>query len=94
MLLNRSYGRYVGIDRWGDDRPLPVQLAAYLRAQILSGELEPGQKLPSEASMMQEHGVSRNTTRAAIALLRDEGYVQTRPQYGSRVRMREDWPEG
>lgn len=43
--------------------------------------------------MMQEHGVSRNTTRAAIALLREDGLVQTRPQYGSRVAPREDWPE-
>lgn len=83
----------MGIDRWGDPRPLPVQLAAYLRAQMLSGELAPGQQLPSETTLMQEHGVSRNTVRGAIALLRDEGYVQTRPQFGSRVRPREDWPE-
>jgi len=82
----------MGIDRWGDDRPLPVQLAGILRGQILGGELEPGQKLPSEASMMQRYEVSRNTVRQAIALLRTEGYVQTRPQYGSRVKVREEWP--
>jgi DNA-binding GntR family transcriptional regulator len=86
----------VGIDRWGDPRPLPVQLAAILRAQILAGEFDvvPDQKLPSETTLMQEYGVSRNSVRGAIALLRDEGIVQTRPQYGSRVAPREDWPQG
>jgi len=84
----------VGIDRWGDPRPLPQQLAGIIRAQILSGELEPGQALPSETTLTQTYGVSRNTARAAVALLRDEGLVQTRPQFGSRVTPREDWPQG
>ena len=82
------------VDRWGDDRPLPVQLAGILRGQILAGELGPGDLLPSETTLTQRYGVSRNTARAAVALLRDEGYVQTRPQFGSRVRPREDWPKG
>lgn len=85
----------MGIDRWGDARKLPDQLAGILRAQILAGEFDDvsDQKLPSETTLLQQYGVSRNTVRAAIALLRDEGYVLTRPQYGSRVAPRENWPE-
>jgi DNA-binding GntR family transcriptional regulator len=72
------------IDRWGED-PLYVQLAAILRAQIESGELRPGDQLPSETVLTQRHGLARNTVRAAIKVLRDEGLVETRPQRGSRV---------
>jgi GntR family transcriptional regulator len=77
------------IDRWAED-PLYIQLAAILRGQIESGELQPGQQLPSEATLTQRHGIARNTVRQAIRVLRDEGLVETRQQRGSRVRPRDD----
>jgi GntR family transcriptional regulator len=73
------------IDRWGEDA-LYVQLAAILRAQIESGELRPGDQLPSETVLTQRYGLARNTVRAAIKVLRDEGLVITRQQRGSIVR--------
>ena len=65
----------MSIDR---DGPTPVyqQVAAILRARIESGELVPGRPVPSEATLMQEHGIARETARKAVRVLRDEGLVQ------------------
>jgi GntR family transcriptional regulator len=60
-----------------DPKPLKVQLANLLRAQIESGELAKGQKLPSESTLQQDHGVSRGTVREAVKILQKEGLVIT-----------------
>lgn len=65
--------------------PLYAQVAAILRAQIRSGELGHLDALPSEKTIQQEHGVSRDTARRAIEQLRDEGLVFTIPQRGTYV---------
>ena len=49
------------------------QAAALVREWIESGEMAPRDWLPSEASMAQEFGVSRDTLRRALILLRDQG---------------------
>ena len=64
------------------------QIAAILRERIESGELEPDRPIPSEAQIQQEFGVSRETVRKAVALLREEGYVVTVPGMGTYVRRR------
>lgn len=68
-----------------DPTPLYVQLAGILRRAIESGQLQPRMPLPSESTLMQEHGVARGTVRAAIAILRDEGLVVTLPGRGTFV---------
>ena len=65
--------------------PLYVQLADLLSKRIENGELPPGRPLPSETQLRQEHGVSRGTVRAAVALLRERGQVVTLPQRGTYV---------
>jgi GntR family transcriptional regulator len=65
--------------------PLYAQVAAVLRTKIESGELRRLDPLPSEKSIEQEHGVSRDTARRAIKMLRDEGLVFTIPQRGTFV---------
>lgn len=65
-----------------DPTPIYLQIAAILRAKILSGEYRPRQVLPSEQQLMQEHEVARATVRHAIEALRDEGLATraaTRP---------------
>jgi DNA-binding GntR family transcriptional regulator len=62
------------------------QVAARLRAGILSGQLRPGRRLPSEITLQQEYGISRETARRAIALLRHEGLVVVRRGHGVVVR--------
>ena len=65
----------MSIDR---DGPTPVylQLAAILRVRIEAGDYPPGRALPSETTLMQEHGLARETVRKAVRVLRDEGLVQ------------------
>ena len=46
--------------------PLYAQLRDRLRAGILEGRLLPQAKLPSEAELSAEHGVSRITVRQAL----------------------------
>jgi GntR family transcriptional regulator len=70
------------------DRAVFRQLADLLREQILSGALAPGQALPSETRLTQDYGVSRNTVRQAVAILRGEGLVTTDRPGGTRVRER------
>jgi DNA-binding GntR family transcriptional regulator len=68
--------RSVTVDRF-DATPLYEQLAAILRAMIESGELAPRDPLPSEPYLMQTHGLSRDTVRHALDVLRAEGLIQT-----------------
>jgi DNA-binding FadR family transcriptional regulator len=53
-----------------------------LRRQILSGELRPGDKLPSEAGLTQQFNVSRTVIREAVASLRADGLVEARHGVG------------
>lgn len=64
------------------------QIASNLRDRITSGEFGPGALLPSEPEVAKEHGVSRQTARAALQLLEHEGLVIVRPRRGRIVRSR------
>jgi DNA-binding GntR family transcriptional regulator len=64
------------------------QIAAWLREQITSGEIAPGQPLPSEKQIGQATGCAATTVRRAIKLLRDEGIVFTVPGRGSYAAKR------
>ncbi|MFF4777613.1 GntR family transcriptional regulator [Microtetraspora fusca] len=79
------------IDRF-DPTPIYRQVAAVIREQITSGQLQPLDPIPSESRMVSEHGIARDTARAAVALLREEGWVVTLPQRGSYVAPRKSWP--
>jgi 5'-deoxynucleotidase YfbR-like HD superfamily hydrolase len=66
-----------------DPRKPNVQIAGSIRAAILSGELEPGARLPSGNELAEFFGVSRMTVVAAIRTLRQEGFI--RSSAGSRA---------
>jgi len=53
-----------------------------LRHRIISGEIQPGQKLPTERALITEFGVSRTVVREAIAGLRADGLVAPRQGAG------------
>ncbi|MEV4625479.1 GntR family transcriptional regulator [Micromonospora sp. NPDC049523] len=57
--------------------PLYRKIATELRKRIISGELSPGDKLPTETQLQDQYGVSRNTVRLATALLLNEGLVES-----------------
>jgi GntR family transcriptional regulator len=66
--------------------PRYQQIAATLRARIESGDLAPGEALPSEAEMLELFDVSRITIRNAIKLLRAAGLITTEQGRPTRVR--------
>ena len=70
--------------------PLYRQLAAILRGMIDSGEIQPGRRLPSKRALEQQYGVSQNTTERALALLKDEGLIETSMGRGLFVTRPED----
>jgi GntR family transcriptional regulator len=55
--------------------PMYKQVIKILADQIHEGKLKPGDRLPSEAELMKEFGVSRITIRTAIAELVDDGLL-------------------
>ncbi|MEV6798563.1 winged helix-turn-helix domain-containing protein [Micromonospora rifamycinica] len=63
------------------------EVAEILRARITSGQLRPGDRLPSERDLSQTFDVAPMTARAAVRLLRDEGLVEVIRGRGVLVRM-------
>lgn len=61
-------------------------IAADLRAKIESGELAPGDALPSEAVLTAQYGVSRGTTRQAFLELQAAGLIEAAQGKGRFVR--------
>lgn len=57
--------------------PLYEQLAAAIRARILSGDIPAGRRVPSQEELIQEHGISVRTVDSAMKMLKAEGLVRT-----------------
>jgi GntR family transcriptional regulator len=66
--------------------PPSRQIANELRRRITAGEIPAGTRLPSITTLMQEHGVARNTARRALAILETEGLIEIVHGWGSFVR--------
>jgi len=76
-------------DRAGEGAftPRPVlrpreQVEHHIRTAILDGTLQGGQRLPSEASLAQDFGVSRTTVREALRSLSAGGFIRKVPGAG------------
>ena len=63
-------------------------IADALRTAILSGELAPGDVVPSENVLAERYGVTPVTARAALSLLRTEGLTEGRQGVPTLVRAR------
>ena len=66
-------------------RTLALELVDAIGERIHDGRLSPGDKMPTEAAVMQEFGVSRTVVREAISKLQAAGLVDTRHGVGSFV---------
>jgi GntR family transcriptional regulator len=73
------------IDPDGEVAPY-LQLAEILRAQIESGELAPGARLPSIIRLSEDYHVARVTAHKALRVLVDEGLAVVSPGRGMFVR--------
>jgi GntR family transcriptional regulator len=68
--------------------PLYIQIADGLLDQIESGELSPGDRLPSERGLSERLGVNRMTLRRALGLLEGQGLLVRRRGDGTYVAER------
>ncbi len=59
------------------------QLLGVLKNRIESGGIGVGDRLPSEADLVRDHGVSRTTARRALDELRRQGLVRREPGRGT-----------
>lgn len=60
-----------------------------LEQDILTGQLAPGDYLPTEIELSQHHQASRDTVRKALQLLTDTGLIQKMQGRGTQVSKRE-----
>lgn len=65
---------------------LADQVARQLEARIRAGNLQPGQKLPTEAELVQQLEVSRTVVREAVSQLKSRNLVESRQGSGVFVR--------
>ncbi|GGM13684.1 MULTISPECIES: winged helix-turn-helix domain-containing protein [Micromonospora] len=66
--------------------PFYERIATEFRDRIRSGELKPGDKLPSISQLCQQYGVSTQVIRSAMLVLRAEGLVEGHQGRGVYVR--------
>lgn len=68
--------------------PPYLQIAAHLREKIVSGEIAPGQTVPSTRALSEEWNVAKATVTRALNLLAAEGLTEGKAGAGTIVRGR------
>ncbi|TNY34697.1 GntR family transcriptional regulator [Thermomonospora catenispora] len=69
------------------------QIADIIAKRIADGTYPPRRRIPSEAQICEEFGVSRRTARSAYALLAEQGLIVTAPGKGTYVKPQESEDE-
>lgn len=72
-----------------DSQPIYGQIKDGLRRMIVSGVLEPGEKLPSVRAMAMDLAINPNTIHRAYSELEAEGFITSIPGKGSFASRRE-----
>lgn len=65
-----------------------VQIAEAMREQIETGQLKPGDKLPSNRKLMDDFSAGTQTVQRAVRALKEAGLVESRASRGVYVRPR------
>lgn len=66
----------------------PYMLIVYVLVEkIKSGELKPGDRVPSVTELVATYAVSHSTARRALAKLKEMGLTDTVPGYATFVRL-------
>ncbi|OIQ68644.1 HTH-type transcriptional repressor DasR [mine drainage metagenome] len=69
----------------GGQGTLTQRLRDVVRARILEGEWQPGEKIPSESELAEQYLVSRVTLRTALKSLESQGLIDIRHGSGAYV---------
>lgn len=73
------------IFNFDNERPIYLQLIEQIRFAIISGELAPGEKLPSVRDLASQARANPNTVQKALAELEEIGLVFTERTNGKYV---------
>jgi GntR family transcriptional regulator len=77
------------VARRSDGRPRHQQIAADIRARIMSGELARGTQLPSTSNLVEQYAAANATIQRALAALKGEGFLDSHVGKGVYVRDRQ-----
>ena len=69
------------------DVPIYQQIRNQVVVAIASGELKPGEKLPTVRALAEEAGINMMTASKAYQMLKAEGYITTGRRDGATVRV-------
>ena len=72
--------------------PKYLQIASYIRDQIVRGDLKPGEEVPSERELAAVWKVARPTAAKDLEALRIQGLVESRQGSGTYVRTQKAAP--
>lgn len=72
----------------GEARPIGKQIVDAVRIKIATGELNPGDQLPSVRGLAQQLTINPNTVVKAYAELATEGWLESRQGMGLYVATR------
>lgn len=72
---------------FSNDVPIYQQIRDQVVVAIASGQLVPGDKLPTIRTLAEEAGINMMTASKAYQLLKSEGYITTGRRDGAMVRM-------
>lgn len=72
--------------RLDGSRPTYLQVADALRDEIVRGQVQPGERLPSVRDLATRFDIAAVTMQNALRVLRDEGYIASRSTRGYFVR--------
>lgn len=67
--------------------PIYRQIRDQVVAGIASGQLKPGERLPTVRALAEEAGINMMTVSKAYQLLKSEGYITTGRRDGAMVRL-------
>lgn len=70
------------------DTKLYYTLVNDIKNKIISGELSPGERLPSENELLDMYNLSKTTIAKSLQILANEGYIVTVPRVGNYISKR------
>ena len=72
---------------FSSDVPIYQQIRDQVVVAVASGQLAPGDKLPTIRTLAEEAGINMMTASKAYQLLKTEGYITTGRRDGATVRI-------
>jgi DNA-binding FadR family transcriptional regulator len=90
-MESRSRAEASAYRRKPDGKSMHGRIVRELGQRIVSGELRPGDRLPTEAALYETYEVSRPVLREAVRVLVAKGLVTSKQRAGAIVRPRNEW---